>query len=567
MRRPLLASLSLLAAALLPGAAVVHACPGGQAAPGARPEREPSSSAEARAFRIASLDDEDDDGPVIAGAASPAAEEANRRFEAQRWEDAALAARRVAAGMTGDDEGNRQIARYHEAVSLFHLGFPEASLAIFSTIAERRAHPRFAQVLRFVAQIAEGREEQDRFAALIGNYDEAAIASLDTPRDRALHDRARYLQGIARARLRDHEQVVSALDKVSRESPLFLHARFRAGLAFIALRKTVPAVKAFLQMAEAAGDEEPRLRDLAWISMARAYYSGNHYLDEACAPTIDATRLSAAMKYWNKITPDSPLWPDALLESSWGYFMAGDYPHALGNLQVFESGYLPAALSPEAEILRGIIHFTVCHYDDAATVVAHLQRRHQPLREALTVLIAEFAGDAQDDAVLDHYDDLRAGRARLPTILRPFGEAVRKDRRASRERLRQRAIDEEEARLGSSPERLRSSALGGEMREALRLARRAAIHDLAARVRTLYHDRLDEIDRRLLDGRKLIIDVVQARGQEKLRARWPSVSHGRPEYGAIVPDVEHEIWPFDGEYWRDELGTYRHFVDSYCHNH
>jgi hypothetical protein len=34
--------------------------------------------------------------------------------------------------------------------------------------------------------------------------------------------------------------------------------------------------------------------------------------------------------------------------------------------------------------------------------------------------------------------------------------------------------------------------------------------------------------------------------------------------GRIKPDDEHVIWPFDGEYWRDELGFYRQVVTSKC---
>ena len=29
-------------------------------------------------------------------------------------------------------------------------------------------------------------------------------------------------------------------------------------------------------------------------------------------------------------------------------------------------------------------------------------------------------------------------------------------------------------------------------------------------------------------------------------------------------DEEHQMWPFDGEYWRDELGFYRQQVTSRC---
>ena len=32
----------------------------------------------------------------------------------------------------------------------------------------------------------------------------------------------------------------------------------------------------------------------------------------------------------------------------------------------------------------------------------------------------------------------------------------------------------------------------------------------------------------------------------------------------VKPDEEHVIWPFNGEYWRDELGFYRQTITSKC---
>ena len=34
--------------------------------------------------------------------------------------------------------------------------------------------------------------------------------------------------------------------------------------------------------------------------------------------------------------------------------------------------------------------------------------------------------------------------------------------------------------------------------------------------------------------------------------------------GDVVVDEEHQMWPFDGEYWRDELGFYRQQVTNQC---
>lgn len=35
-------------------------------------------------------------------------------------------------------------------------------------------------------------------------------------------------------------------------------------------------------------------------------------------------------------------------------------------------------------------------------------------------------------------------------------------------------------------------------------------------------------------------------------------------FGRVEADDEHVIWPFNGEYWRDELGYYRQVVHSRC---
>ena len=39
----------------------------------------------------------------------------------------------------------------------------------------------------------------------------------------------------------------------------------------------------------------------------------------------------------------------------------------------------------------------------------------------------------------------------------------------------------------------------------------------------------------------------------------PSVEDAR-----IKSDAEHQLWPFEGEYWRDELGFYRQPIASQC---
>ena len=45
---------------------------------------------------------------------------------------------------------------------------------------------------------------------------------------------------------------------------------------------------------------------------------------------------------------------------------------------------------------------------------------------------------------------------------------------------------------------------------------------------------------------------------------WSQVTVQESERNIVKPDEEHVIWPFDGEYWRDELGFYRQTITSKC---
>jgi hypothetical protein len=144
----------------------------------------------------------------------------------------------------------------------------------------------------------------------------------------------------------------------------------------VQLRKSVPAVTSFQSIVKAIDtgaegvEDESRMRDLAFLSMARTYYSASIKLDENNTPNIDGTKLSAAVKFWNKVDVGSEYWLDGLFEESWAYFMAGDFPHALGNIHTIEAPYFPKSFYPEAEILKAVIYFANCNYDEATTVVA-----------------------------------------------------------------------------------------------------------------------------------------------------------------------------------------------------
>ncbi|MGH7283103.1 MAG: tetratricopeptide repeat protein, partial [Polyangiaceae bacterium] len=286
----------------------------------------------------------DNSPPPQAGQMTEAAAQAKHLFDGEKWQDAAIALDRVRKGETQDDEGNKQLAQYHLAIALYRLKFYQASYAIFSEIADKPNHLKFNETLLWLSKLATDLPEPADIVERVGKYNDEQIGHFNNANQRDLFWQLNYLLGRYKYRNRQYEEALGLFTKVSRESKYYVQAQFFSGISYVQLRKSVPAVQSFQRIVGAIdeGDvegveDEARMRDLAFLSMARTYYSASVRLDDSGSPTIDSTKLSAAVKYWNKVDVASEYWLDGLFEESWAYFMAGDFPRAMGNIHTISA--------------------------------------------------------------------------------------------------------------------------------------------------------------------------------------------------------------------------------------
>jgi hypothetical protein len=333
----------------------------------------------------------------------------------------------------------------------------------------------------------------------------------------------------------------------------------------------VPAIKSF-QRVEKAVDEgaegvedEGRMRDLAYLSMARTYYSSSIKLDaETNAPSVNSEKLSAAVKYWNQVDEGSEYWLDALFEESWAYFMAGDYPRALGNIHTLEAPYFPGSFYPEAQILKAVIYFSNCNYEAATTVVARFKKRYEPLRKELDKVLAKLKGEPEQS--YKFLLAVRDGTADLDPSIKGIVENAMSDRQVLRNIEYVKVLDDENAHFTKAPSSFQTSGLGQQVRDALKLARDIAVKNAGKLAKSRYQRNLDDLDEHLRNGQKILIDITAAQRNlldEKLQQGQVSKVESKI-FGVVNPDQEHLLWPFQGEYWRDELGYYRQVVQSAC---
>lgn len=518
--------------------------------------------------------DEDDGGGVAAVAGQPSAEMASAKqaFDQKNWPKAASGMYDVVSGATSDDAGNKQLAEFYLAQALYYLKFYQASFDGFAKIAANPKHLKFNETLLWIAKLTTDLPEPADIVSHVGKYSDQHLSTFDNAAQKELYWTLNYLLGRYRYRQNEFEEAVRLFNRVDSRSENYVKAQFFTGVSYIQLKKAVAAVEAFKRVEKAVDDgakveDASRMRDLARLSMARTMYSASIQLDpETNVPNIKEEHLSAAVKYWNQVDESSEYWLDAHFEEAWAYYMAGQYTRALGNIHTLKSPYFPRAFYPEADILKAIVYFFNCDYESATTVVARFNTKTTPLKEKLEAIMKKYEGENQAEAFYKFLVKVRDGDANLDPEVEPLVAAALGDRQLLRNISYVEFLEKEAKHYQAAPPDFKASSVGSYVQQQIQLARERAVTQAGQLAMQRYRRYIDEMGEHLRNGEKILIDITAAQRNlldQALKEGQVSKTDAQL-FGVVNPDDEHFMWPFDGEYWRDELGFYRQEVMSAC---
>lgn len=352
--------------------------------------------------------------------------------------------------------------------------------------------------------------------------------------------------------------------RVPESSPFFARAKFVEGILSVRARRENDALAAFKAVVEDTGQVPGgersearrlrlRLRELAFFQLARLHFG--------------AGQPSFSIFYYRKIDRDSRQWLDALYESSWAEYRLGRYERALGNLLTVHAPFFEDSYYPESLILKAVIYYENCRYDEAGRIIDDFLQQYEPVFEVLR----SMAGEERSPngwydllAELGQTKDQKADRPLLARILeialqdpevRRLDASIREvdQEREDLQQARGRAPLAGVARFESLVQRL--IALRSELQMAAGRAVERKLRTEAEAVKTLV-------------SQALRVQVETAKAEESRLEASLSRRDQRPKDAAqtIVnwTDDEKLVWPFEGEYWRDELGTYELTLARSC---
>ena len=226
-------------------------------------------------------------------------------------------------------------------------------------------------------------------------------------------------------------------------------------------------------------------------------------------------------------------------------------------------------------ILKAVIFFDQCLYDDAKMVVDQFRMDFEPVKDQLAASQGQFQDNTQFFEFLrklrkaDAEGDLDEEGSTVMGLPRNVLNVVKgalDDRTLLRNLEYVELLEKEEAKLKKMPPQFVNSSAGQRIQQDILTAKSVAVDNTGNLARSRYERLMTEIQDFLNQTTRVEIEILKAlRGELEVEiASQQEVQRRDAEEAEIKSDEEHVIWPFEGEYWRDELGYYRQPVERHC---
>jgi tetratricopeptide (TPR) repeat protein len=490
---------------------------------------------------------------------SKALDRALKLYDGEDYHSSSIELNKVVEGESGDTEPNRQKAEFWMGKALYNMKFYSASLSYFDRIVQKGpAHAYYNATLKWLASLSRQLPDSTGILEKIGKYQRP---DLDQPALEKVRDELYFLLGKFYYQKGQFKEAVELFATVPTSSEFYVQAKLFEGATHVREYQAKPAVESFKEVLRAAAESsDPKVKpfeDLANLSLARTFYSTGQF--------------DLAVKYFDRVSPESYDWANSLFEASWANFMLKQqgYPKALGNIHTIQAPFFENYIKPEsigeALTVKATIYFYNCLYDRAAGAIAEFNAVYPQLFQDLSKLVASTGDNA---ALFDIAVKIRKGTSGLPEQTERAARAVLSDRSLVK---RFEYVDElvrELDRHEKADASWKNTNIAQTILADLTLQKSLAINeagDLSRRRIKRLTDELAQLIKRVIKIEYEILQGTKNELQDEVMNEQQKVKAGVVKRAnEIRADDEHQIWPFSGEYWRDELGYYRVRIANKC---
>lgn len=346
-------------------------------------------------------------------------------------------------------------------------------------------------------------------------------------------------------RKRQYVRAIDAFLQVEESSPQYLKALYSLGRSFAELKRFGEGRSVFEKIIDLRKNRPvPDIkRDTAQMGIARIFYDEKKFEDSARA--------------FRLIPRDSEVWHEALPEISWAYLRTGNYRSVLSVLHSLHSAYYDSYLVPESVMLRSFVYLFLCHYEEMEKTLSLFLNIYRPMQ----ISVVDFM--KSHTQYEDYYFEITSSTPSLPVPVvhnvKSSADFMSVDSYLDKLKKEMKTFAElssswQKSPLGEYAHRLLEQRNGYARRSAGKQIRNQLLN-----IRKTFAQMFRQYDfasYELSSARKKFIK------EEIVRKNFGLSSDIENQSRDLLIENGIEYWPYEGEYWLDEIGNY-HSLGSY----
>ncbi len=364
------------------------------------------------------------------------------------------------------------------------------------------------------------------------------------------HDMLYFRIGEIQRKRGAYEESMVSLRKVRPSSEWYPRARYLLGLTLAEQNKVSESEKVFRDLVGHLSRESVTNPNLvsAQMGLARILYQGKKW-DEA-------------IEIYRNIPRDSPAWHDSIFEVSWAFMQAAQFRNVLSQLHSLHSPYYEDHYNPESVQLRSLVYLYICQYAEMEKSLEFFDRTFRPIQRRISELLKT------ERSATRFFLELTASSRARSAIPRNVARTIMREGDVQRSLEYIDRLEDEEKRIRNLPSGWRRSSLGTYAEKVVR-SRLGNARIVAGR----------QVQAHLIRVRRELDELFEQQGfarYELARGRKESVQKEIAQRGVGRRTIDEardrdyyiqngfEYWPFQGEYWLDEIGNYQYVGVSSC---
>ncbi|HJN73596.1 MAG TPA: hypothetical protein QGF58_06635 [Myxococcota bacterium] len=445
---------------------------------------------------------------------------------------------------------------YYLARALFDLNMYHSSQYYFMQVVKKGpANPYFKHALPKVVQIARYTGDDSELMRVVPKI----------PPEQYPRQAKNYLYYLMGVRLYDKDELSEArryFGQISTKSDVYLKSKYFEGVIYNRQGRLKSAVKSFRDVYRDSDsvdiystrelEEVGHLADLSLLNVARIYYS--------------IQRFDEASKYYELIPRDSDYWAEALFESAWSSFMQNQLNRTLGQVLTVRSPFFNEdEFIPEATILRALTFFNLCEYGQVERELLAFEAAVRPMHQELKDFVKQYSTSEGKQLADQAYEAYFEGVRRETVLPKSMFKKFLQNQDLYSLVRHLHMMDEEERNIEAQKSLWRDT-VGTHLKRILendrrRYKKRAGLVLLSEMARMANY--LGDL---LTQSEIIRFEVISAQrvDYDYKMTNLDLVDTQSESLIDFATSVDFIYWPFNGEFWEDELGYYIYTEQGSC---